>query len=362
MHSVRRTISGLCLLITLGAATTALHAQATPRSILDKGLAVTGLTADNGPAFHIKADYTLYDRGNAAESGTLEEWATGPWTWHRVYTEKKQSGSEWSLKHGDAAITKGAKLNFAMLDARVATPLTNPLYQLVNYGSSADLNNQAGTFDNLTLDCVTVGNAASLAGKVDPDLLYPMMCFDMKDSTLRYVKTTYRLISYANFKPLGNRSVATKMDVNYGGKQDVATSISTLEPLASGDQAQVAPSGKTVPEPYTHLATDAPLVPTHVTQCEYPMSAANNRESGTVMIPVVIRKDGSVKSSGGAFGQYGDLNEAGSDCVGNWKFEPFKLDGQPIDVAETLIITFNNGPFKGQPGYASQPPAAGAAK
>jgi outer membrane biosynthesis protein TonB len=196
---------------------------------------------------------------------------------------------------------------------------------------------------------------------VDPDLLYPTMCFDMKDSTLRYVKTTYRLISYTNFKPLGSRSVATKMEVNFGGKQDVSAEISTLESLAAGDQGQVAPSGKTVPEPYNHLATDAPLVPVHITQCEYPMSAANNRESGTVMVPVVIRKDGGVKSNG-AFGQYGDLNAAGSDCVGNWKFEPFKLDGQPIDVAETLILTFNGGPFKGEPGFASQPPAPGAAK
>lgn len=362
MRLMRNTISGFCLLTAMSAANTALHAQATPRTILDRGLAVTGLTADNGTSFHIKANYTLYDRGNETESGTLEEWATGPWTWHRAYTEKKQSGSEWSVKHGDAVITKGAKLNFAMLDARVATPLTNPLYQLVNYGSNADINNQAGTFGGSTLDCVTVGNAASLAGKVDPDLLYPMMCFDMKDAMLRYVKTTYRLITYSDFKPLGNRQVATKMDVNYGGKPDVAAEITLLEPLAAGDQAQVAPSGKTAPEPYAHMATDAPLVPAHITQCEYPMSAANNRESGTVMVPVVIRKDGSVKNNGGAFGGPPDLDEAGSDCVGNWKFEPFKLDGQPTDVAETLILTFNNGPFKGDPGYASQPPAPGAAK
>lgn len=362
MYFMRRTVPFALSLIAFFAATNLLWGQATPRSILDKGAAITGLTAaTNGPAFHIKANYTLYDRGNETESGTLEEWASGPWTWHRVYTEKKQGGSEWSVKHGDSVMTKGAKLNFAMLDARVATPLTNPLYQLVNYGSNADINNQAGTFDGLTLDCVTVGNAASLAGKVDPDLLYPTMCFDTKDSTLRYVKSTYRLISYSNFKPLDNRSVATKMDVNYGGKPDVAVEITTLEPLASGDQAQVAPSGKTVPQPYNHLATDAALVPTHVTPCEYPMSAANSRESGTVMIPVVIRKDGSVKS-GGAFGQYGDLNEAGSDCVGNWKFEPFKLDGQPVDVTDTIIIMYNNGPFKGQPEFASQPPAPGAAK
>jgi len=82
----------------------------------------------------------------------------------------------------------------------------------------------------------------------------------------------------------------------------------------------------------------------------------NAQERGTVMVPVVIKKDGSVKNNGYAMSQFNDLSSAGSDCVGNWKFEPFLIDGQPADVSETLIISFNGGPFKGAPGYSSQPP------
>ena len=334
-----------------------LQAQVTPRSVLDKGLAITGLTAADGPAWHIKANYSLYDRGNLTESGTLEEWATGPWTWHRVYTEKKATAAEWSVTRANHAQTKESKLNFAMLDSRVATPLTNPLYQAVNFTPDSNLDGKAGTFGGVVLDCINIKDAVRSASKVNPDLLYPMYCFDVKDATLRYARTSDTLISYSDFKPLDKRSVATKMDVNYGGKASVSAEITTLEPLSAADQAQVAPSGKTVPQPYMHQANDAPLVPVHLGDCAYPMSAMNAQERGTVMIPVIIRKDGSVKTNGFGMGQYGDLIGAGSDCVGNWKFEPFLIDGQPADVGETFILTFNGGPSKGAPGYASQPPA-----
>ncbi len=345
-------VAGATLLGTVPSA----QAQATAHDYLDKGLKVTGLTGADASPFHIKANYNLFDHGNIVESGVFEEWATGPWTWHRTYTEKKASATEWSITHATHATTKeSSKLDLAKLDARVATPLTNPLFQAVNFTSGADLDGMAGTFAGMTLNCVSVKDAASRAGKVDPDLLYPMFCFDMKDSTLRFVKTTFSLITYSEFKPLASRSVATKMDVNYGGKTFTTAEITTLEPLSAADQAQVAPSGKTIAQPYMHQASDAPLVPVKLTECAYPMSARNAQERGTAMIPVIIRKDGSVKSFGNGMSQFGDLAESGSDCVGNWKYEPFKLDGEPADVGETFILNFDGGPFKGEPGYASQP-------
>ncbi len=340
------------------------HAQDanTPKGYLEKGMKVTGLTGDGASPFHIKANYNLFDHGNIVESGVFEEWATGPWTWHRTYTEKKLVANEWSISHANRATTKESnKLDLAKLDARVATPLTDPLYQAVNY-SGMDLDGEAGIFAGVTLNCVQVKDAATHAGKIDPDLLYPMLCFDMQNSSLRFVKGAFFLSTYSEFKPLGSRSVATKLDVNYGGKTYTTAEITTLEPLAATDQALVAPSGKTVPQPYVHQATDAPLVPAKLSECAYPIEARNHAERGVVMVPVIIRKDGSVKANGYPMSPFPDLSQAGQDCVGNWKYQPFKLDGEPADVAETFILNFDGSNFKGEPGYASQPPAPKAAK
>ena len=330
-------------------------AQGTPRDVLNQSLALTGLTGADAPAWHIKADYKLYDRGNLTESGTLEEWSSGPFTWKRTYTEKKLVSNEWSVNRGKQLQTKESKLNLTQLDQRVATILTNPLFQAANYKPEVELDGRAGTFSGLTLNCVAAANPSSAAGNIDPNVLFPRLCFDAKDSTLRYVNTPTTLISYTEFKPLGTRQVATKVNVNYGGKVAADLDITLLEPLAAGDQGQINPDGKAVPKPYLHQSGDAPLVPVKITECAYPMAASTKQEHGIVLIPVVIKKDGGVKNNGGAQGPE-DLAQAAQDCVGNWKFEPFKLDGEAIDVADTLIYNYDGKPFKGVIGIASEPP------
>ena len=163
------------------------HAQGgDPHAIIEKGLKATGLTGADAPAWHIKANYTLYDlKGATTESGTFEEWYTGPWTWHRSYTEKKLSANEWSVSHGKAFKLKDNKLDVSRLDRMVALPLTNPLHETDNFKGDIQLEGVAGTFSGLILDCVSVSDASRAASKINPDLLYPRMCFDVNDSTLR---------------------------------------------------------------------------------------------------------------------------------------------------------------------------------
>jgi hypothetical protein len=336
-----------------------IQAQANARAVLDKGVAVTGLTAADAPAWHIKANYSLYDRGNLTESGVMEEWYTGPYTWRRTYSEKKLISNEWSVTRAKQFQTKESKLNLTQLDQRVAVVLTDPLFQAANYKPGVDLDGRAGTFSGTILNCVAAADPAAAAGSIDPSVLFPRLCFDAKDSILRYINTPTTLISYTEFKPLGNRQVATKVNVNYGGKDAANLEITLLEPLAAGDQGQVAPDGKAVPRPYLHQPGDAPLISTKITECAYPMAASVKQEHGIVFIPVVIRKDGGVKPNGSAQGPP-ELAEAAGDCVGNWKFEPFKLDGEAIDVADTLIYNYDGKPFKGVIGIASEPPPAAA--
>ena len=335
------------------------EAQGTARDVLNKGLAVTGLAAADAPAWHIKANYNLYDRGNLTETGVLEEWATGPYTWRRTYTEKKLAGTEWSATRARQFQTKGGKLDLTQLDQRVATILTDPLLQAANYKPDVELDGRAGTFSGQVLNCVAAASPSAAAGIIDPNVLFPRLCFDAKDATLRYVNTPTTLISYTEFKPLGNRQIATKVNVNYGGKDAANLEITLLEPLAEGDKAQIAPDGKAMPRPYLHQPGDAPLVPVKITECAYPMAASVKQEHGIVYIPVVIKKDGGVKNNGGAQGPP-DLAEAAGDCVGNWKFEPFKLDGEAIDVSDILIYNYDGKPFKGVIGIASEPPPSAA--
>jgi len=362
--SFRKTLVALLATAAVFACSISIQAQSDdPHAVLDKGVKASGLTGADVPAWHLKATYTLYDpvKGSATESGALEEWYTGPFTWHRVYTEKKQFASEWSTDRVKQLKAKDGKLDLSKLDQQVARPLVDPVFQAVNYKPSVEMSLQAGTFAGLVLDCVVAANPSQAAGAINPDVLFPRLCFDVKDSTLRFITTADTITSYSNFKPLGSRSVANKVEVKPYNRLGAALDITLLEPLPAADQAQITPPGNAVALPYAHQPGDAPLVPVRITECAYPMDARDSQEHGAVMIPVVIKKDGSVKSNGAAMGPPHLAMSAG-DCVSNYKFEPFKIDGEAVDVSDTLVYTFDNKPFNPSTvSIASQPPPSAAA-
>jgi hypothetical protein len=342
----------------------AARAQDDPHAVLAKGVKASGLTGPDVPAWHLKANYTFYDitKNKETESGTFEEWYTGPYTWHRVYTEKKLSGQEWSTARTKQFKLKDNKLDVGKLDHMVALPLVDPVYQAVSYKPSLDMTLQAGTFEGVVLDCVVAANPAQAAGAINPDVLFPRLCFDVKDATLRFITTSDTMTVYTDFKPLGTRSIANKVEVKPYNRLGTALDITLLEPLSAGDQAQIAPPGSAQPLPYAHQASDTPLVPVKITECAYPMEARNAQEHGMVTIPILIKKDGSVKSNGPAMGPQ-HLAGAASDCVGNYKFEPFLIDGEAVEVSDALLYPFENRPFSpSMVGIASQPPPPPAKK
>jgi Gram-negative bacterial TonB protein C-terminal len=366
LHAAALTLAASCAIAPVAFAPVALAQSDDPHAVLDKGAKASGLTGADVPAWHLKATYTLYDvqSGKPTESGNFEEWYTNPTTWHRAYTEKKLTGQEWSTARTKQLKTKDSKLDIARLDHAVAQPLVDPVAAAANYKPALDMSLQAGTFEGVVLDCVVATNPAQAAGGINPDVLFPRLCFDVKDSTLRFTTTADTLTAYTNFKPLGTRSIANKVEVKPYNRLGAALDITLLEPLAASDQAQVTPPANAQPLPYAHQSNDTPLVPLKITECAYPMDARDNHELGVVTVPILIKKDGSVKSNGQAMGQP-HLASAAGDCVGNYKFQPFLIDGEPVEVSDFLLYNYDGKPFSpSKVTIASQPPppAAAAAK
>ncbi len=362
MDGLKSTFAGSVALLGVAVfCMTATSEAPTARMVLDNGMKVTGLAGADAPGYHLKADYKLFDvrSGTETESGTLEVWSSGPGVWHRVYTEKKLSASEWSTSATEQVVLKGTKMNLNALNSEVATPLLDPLSLAGKYKPGLALTGQAGTFDGLVLNCVTVADASLEAGALSPDVLFPRYCFDAKDGTLRYTTTSTVLTAYTAFKAVGSRQVATKVEVKPYNRLGTEIDVTLVEPLGAADQGQVKPAGKTVAFPMAHQPSDPPLVLAHVVECEYPMMARNKQEYGTVMVPVVIEKDGKVKSNGGPMGPP-DLAQATGDCVTNYRFEPYKVNGQAVEVSDTILYNFDGKPYQGLNGtvtIASQAPA-----
>jgi TonB family protein len=63
--------------------------------------------------------------------------------------------------------------------------------------------------------------------------------------------------------------------------------------------------------------------------------------SGTVVMQVVIKKDGTVDVLRVVQGLGGGLTNSAVDAIKQWKFSPGQKDGQAVDVALNIEVNFN---------------------
>ena len=340
------------------AAPTDLNAKA--HAVLDKGIGLNSLTGKDMQPYHMKATYEIYEGDPTPEAGTLEVWATAPDQWKRTYSGKKYSGTEWSVSPSEKFQAKpGPKENFdhAKLDMRVGVPTTNPLFQAKNVKPDYEMDGRI-VASPIAMTCTLVVNPARYAGDQNPNDLFPMYCFD-NDSYLRLATTPETTIQLNDIQMFQNRAVAKDVKVIFNKHIVAAIKVTLLEPLSPADTAAVKPAGNAIPQPYTRIPGDPKLVVVKQGGAAYPMGAAEHKALGTVYVTAVILKTGKVKVKGAV----GDhlLTQAASDAIQDWRFQPYKIDGQPVDVEVTIPYVFDAKPFVPWPGGIEPPPPAAPA-
>lgn len=118
-------------------------------------------------------------------------------------------------------------------------------------------------------------------------------------------------------------------------------------------RGQVPPQGPTASEPEAPRPVLTPPRPTYAPAPEYPglrvavepqagvSSAVATRPEGRLRVRLLVRADGTVGavellvSSGDA-----ELDRAAVSALGNWRFEPARRDGQPVDSYYVVWVAF----------------------
>lgn len=74
----------------------------------------------------------------------------------------------------------------------------------------------------------------------------------------------------------------------------------------------------------------------------YPPIARSARVQGTVVIQATISKNGTIQNYRAVSGP-AMLRQAALDAVKSWRFRPYLLDGQPVEVDTTVNVVFSLG-------------------
>jgi protein TonB len=109
-------------------------------------------------------------------------------------------------------------------------------------------------------------------------------------------------------------------------------------------QAPVAMPKEALPPPPTpqrvkvSAGVTAGLLMTKV-QPQYPPLAKQARIQGTVVLQAVIGKDGSIQHLKAISG-HPMLIQSAIDAVSRWKYKPYYLNGEPVEVDTQVTVNF----------------------
>jgi len=74
----------------------------------------------------------------------------------------------------------------------------------------------------------------------------------------------------------------------------------------------------------------------------YPNIAKTARVSGTVELHAIISTNGTIKDLQVVSGPV-MLRQAAVDAVRSWRYQPYKLNNQPVEVETTINVLFTLG-------------------
>ncbi len=74
----------------------------------------------------------------------------------------------------------------------------------------------------------------------------------------------------------------------------------------------------------------------------YPAIAKSARVAGTVVLQATISKTGTIQGLRAVSGP-AMLRQSAMDAVRTWRYRPYKLDNQPVEVDTTVMVVFNLG-------------------
>lgn len=316
--------------------------------LLQAGLKVNTLGDENLPPWHIKAEFQLRNDRTPQKpvTGSFEEWHTGPYQWKRVYTSTAdgQNGTEWSASRFDRFMAK-RDMNrpaYNFMQVRISRPVVDPLYQAAYIKPDYEMNAIHTTTAGVTLNCASVVNGARYTE--EPDFIFATTCFDT-DLHLRLTVAGDTSVQFDDVQMFEGRAVARDVKVIQNGTLLAEMKVSLLEPLPPGSEALVKPPADAISEPYTIESGLPRPEAVYETAASLPLPMYFAPYSGVVPVPIVIHKDGSVKVQRGDFYVSNQLGDALESAIDKWKYKPYLLDGEPVEVAQVVAYPIDGKPF-----------------
>jgi len=304
--------------------------------ILKLALDMNGLEVPSARPWHVKLSYDQFDDdGDNVHSGTIEEFYVAPKKFKRIYTSDLLNRIDIA---DDAGLFRTGDQSWpSMAESGVLNSALHPLDLARFDNRTRQPENKELKFGDVKLHCV------SLRDK-DPRVIHfgaPLFCFEPGTVMLRYVNAnTAEVTTYDSIALFQGHYVARDITIRHADKPFLKIHVEELGEITRISDAFFAPSqdskgplGGRIPVPsWTYdeqyqISNAQPVYPRGV--------------SGVVHVKYVVGKDGSVIEATATDGPE-DLRKTVLEAVRKYKFRPYLVLDQPVEVENTIEFTVNS--------------------
>jgi hypothetical protein len=316
------------------------HLNEQARHQLDLALNANGLVGADVKPWHLKVDFQMslnFADGPKSFSGSMEEWYAGPYRWVRTYKAERPnwSGSEWSVSKTERYAKKDqhAELDDYSLMSNIARPLIDPLFQVANIKPTDEMVVRRLATANVALNCVSLSEKSAAEHGKFPEWLVPTTCFD-DHFHLRLIRSEKTLLRFDAIQMFQGRAIARDVTITFDGHLSAEIKVTLLDAVESVDEALLKPPSDAAFRPYV-IERGYPK-PVSVYEVGAHLQPMPNGQpfTGTLLVPVFIQKDGTVKLQRGVSddSSLGQIFKEVYKAVAKWRFQPYLVDGQPVEA------------------------------
>jgi len=352
-----RVLSFLALILTIAlpcVAQTAASAgpglPADPRAIFAAAAPFYDFTSPDLKPWHLKATYQLYDeKGKPSEQGTYEYWWASPTVYRSTWTRPGATHSEWHTADGKRAHQAAGKpLEFFEYKLRGA--LLSPLPESADLDPAKfRLHRESVGSNDAKVSCIMVIPLMPQHGQIQivPLGLFPTYCFDPQLPALR-VNYSFGKVTTAfnHIVQVQNRYMPREVLFFEGKREILSAQVDKITSLSPSDPALAPSAAATVAKigASEQIAAGVMQGMLLIKQTPvYPQDAKDARVSGTVILRALIGMDGSIHDLRVVSAPWPSLAASALSAVSHWRYKPYLLNGEPVDVETTVNVIYELG-------------------
>jgi TonB family protein len=320
-----------------------------PREVLSLAAPFYNFSDPSLMPWHLKATYQLYDEaGMPASQGTYEYWWASPTVYRSTWVRGDSVHTDWHTSDGKHFyLSTGQGLEF--FEFRLQSEILTPLPEPAEYDPAATyFDREVVNLGSAKVPCIMIVPKMPQNGQVlnIPLGMFPTYCFDPKLPVL-IMKTSFGAltVSYGQVERIQNRYLPKVIDEYEAKRRILEMTVDTIQGLKPDDPALIpAPDAKTTS--VAPVAVGAGVMAGHRIggpMPVYPQDAKDARAQGTVVLKALIGRDGKIHDLKVISAAYPSLVASAMWAVSQWKYKPYLLNGEPVDVDTQVNVTYNLG-------------------